>query len=243
MTTKIWLVINGLLLSAIVLCGVMFWLYGRRMADLQKTVESKDAELGRSSYFIGAFPENMPWINKFLVKTRYSLQIWSDHCAYGNFSNPEQYAEYSSTIKQLKQKNVTITIHIYESKTADAMTKSQFNLTKAGDSAEFRALVKSNRFKKYFEYNNQHKTPKTVPKTVEEFVSLMNNDEEACISELSEQGISIEQDVSSPLPLFTWVQDDDEAIFSMYNLGPDAREVSLYTKDKQLVNLLKSIRH
>jgi hypothetical protein len=69
----------------------------------------------------------------------------------------------------------------------------------------------------------------------------MNSVQNKCAEKLSAAGVRVHRTISITLPIFMWMRDGDEAIFSMYNLGDRAREVSLVTKDRSLITMLDEI--
>ena len=194
--------------------------------------------------FVGTFPRNIPNITELIDRAGSTLVVLADFCAYGQYSAPAEFAAYKAALKAARQRDrdVDVELHIYDQITADRMTASQFNLAEPDKAnAGFETERQTDRFKSFFAYHRAHGSPKTEPASVEEFADLMRREQAACIAELAGAGIRIYQDISSPLPLFVWVRDRDEAIFSVYNLGPSSREVSLNTTDKGLLNLLDDI--
>jgi hypothetical protein len=205
----------------------------RQVEDLQKKTEELRAIAERPPIqFVGTFPDNMRSITKLANDTKVKLLIVGDYCAYGHYSNPEAYAEYIRALEMLADKNISVDMYLYDDETTRKTLISQFT-------DDFTKIENSQKFKHYFD--EVHHRDLRRPRNLGEFETVMNSQQKKCVNELSAKGVSIHRTIANTLPLFIWLRDGDEAVFSVYNLGDNAREVSISTKDKALVNLLEEI--
>lgn len=205
----------------------------KQVDELQKKTEELEIIAERPPIqFVGTFPDNMKTITRVAKDTKVKLLVVGDYCAYGHYSNPEGYKEYIQTLETLADNNVSVDMYLYDDETTRKTLISQFT-------SDFRKIENSQKFKHYFD--DVHRSDLKRPRSLTEFESVMNTQQKSCVDELSAKGVSIHRTISNTLPLFIWLRDGDEAVFSVYNLGDNAREVSIATKDKTLVNLLEEI--
>ena len=167
----------------------------------------------------------------------------ADYCAYGQFSSPTGSDHYRNSLKAIQKKGSRVEIHVYEPKLAAAMTAQQFNLQDASSAQNNNiSLRNQQRFDAYFDYHAKLNAQMKPPDDYAKFLDIMNDQQSNCINDLQKAGVEIHRDVSEALPVFMWVRDEsEEAVFSIYNLGHDSREISQVTKNKHIVLLLKDI--
>lgn len=198
--------------------------------------------LGEQTQYVNEFPRNIPAITELIEETRLGLLIVSDFCAYGHYSNPAAYAAYKETLIKQRAAGVDIEMHIYDRRRANESTAEQFDLAEPTTaSANYKAMRQSEVYRNYFRFHRARGIDLTEPETVSEFAALMAADQAACVDELRAAGIRVAADISARLPLFIWLSDQQRAIFSVFNLGHGAREVSLATNDRNLVVMLGEI--
>jgi hypothetical protein len=224
---------------ALIAClGLSLFQVSRYRDALKKAQQTQPGD----TRYLAAFPENMVAINDLISRTTFHLVVVTDFCGYGHFSAPELFAVYEDSLISKKKNGVFVEVHLYDQTTTDTMTASQFDLGDPNQcDAAFAALKREPKFAAYFKYHGNSNPPLQVPVNVQEFVALMSAQQGKCVQRLQEGGVFVRNDVHSPLPVFMWIRDDEEAIFSMYNLGHHAREISLITRDRNLVLMLRSI--
>jgi hypothetical protein len=220
-----------LLLLALGVAGYQLHQLQQQVADLQsQTAKLREIAERPPTQYVDVFPDNMSRITRLVSEAKAKLTIVGDFCAYGHYSNPSAYGNYFDAIKKLAEANVGVEMYLYDDAVYKKATDSQLG-------TDFNTLKNSIRFKRYFEFH-----PKTTrPNNMKEFRALMDSEQNKCVEALSEAGVRVHKNISIMLPIFMWMRDADEAIFSMYNLGDRAREVSLVTKDRSLINMLDEI--
>jgi hypothetical protein len=197
----------------------------KQTADLQEL--TKHAPIR----FVGTFPHNMSSLTQLAQATINKLLVVGDFCAYGHYSNPEAYREYLNALEELPSKGAAVEMFLYNDDTAQKATLSQFP-------TDFSNITNDPKFKHYFDDLHPHLAK---PHTVKEFTTAINAEQDTCVRELQTKGVKVYKTITATLPLFIWLRDNKEAIFSVYNLGDEAREVSLSTTDDTLNILLQEI--
>lgn len=199
--------------------------------------------LNNAGAFVGDFPNNMPAIDNLIGHTTTKLYIVNDFCGYGQFSSPGVSRDYRNALVKLRKADMRVEVHVYTAELGAQMTAEQFNLQETSRASDtYKALSNKQAFKDYFAYHKENNDPLTIPPDYQSFLQLMNDEQTKCVDEFKTAGIDIRTDVSQRLPVFMWVRDDsEEAIFSIYNLGHDSREISEETRNKAIVLLLKDI--
>lgn len=196
-------------------------------------VVSKVDRLSRAhaTEYVGNFPANMTAINELLNDVTSTLVVAADVPAYGSFSNPTAYEEYKQNLRKLLTTNRTVTYLIYDEATAERVTRAQFNV----EWATFSASEKFSNWRKF-----HRKDP--IPQNLDEFLNILKRINDELKSELLQLGATVKT-VSSDLPVFLWVADDERAIFSFYNLkGREVTEVSFQTNDANLIQVLNELQ-
>jgi hypothetical protein len=186
-----------------------------------------------STKYIGVFPENMNSINDLIASTHKDLWIIADVPAYGGFSTPSQYQQYIQGIKELAIRSGQpqgVRILTWDSKTR----RESFNHLFGDRTIE--QLREFDIYKKYFQYWKK----KAQPKTLDDFYNVVESENYEFQRRVSEMGTDINE-TSTRLPVFLWLSDDKEAIFSFYYYGGNGREVSFRTTDPKLIQVLREL--
>ena len=220
-----------LLVAALAIAGYQLHQLENRVAALQAQTEKlREIAERPPTQYVNTFPANMERITRLIAETKDKLTVVTDFCAYGHYSNPAGYKDYFSAIKKLADTNIAVEMYLYDDPTYKKATVSQLG-------TDFEILRNKTAFARYFEAHPN--TPR--PRSMKEFTALMDSEQGKCAQKLSEAGVRVSRTIGITLPIFMWVRDGDEAVFSMYNLGDRAREVSLVTRDKSLITLLDEI--
>jgi hypothetical protein len=185
---------------------------------------------------IGHFPENMRAIVALIKATTERLVIATDVASYGQLSNPDECARYHAALVACVARDVSVEIIAYSGARSDAERRWQFtDYVKKGDDG-FRELVGEDRWKHFAEKNG--------------IVNVKNCDDvfEALVfADLKfRHGISQTStvkvfDLPNPvdtLPVFFWLRDGEEAIFSLFTVGENQREISFRTIDQSITDIL-----
>ncbi len=183
-----------------------------------------------STRYVDTFPRNLPSIIDLIDRTTSSLCIVTDTPAYGHYSNPSAFEQYRLKLQVLASpdKNITINLLTYDDSKRNFYAKHQFGIT------EITQLRERDSYKAYFAYWKN----KRQPKTMDDFYKLIHENNDKFRRELGQYDNIKICETDNQLPIFLWMRDENEAIFSFYNYGLSPREVSFRTNDQKLLAVL-----
>jgi len=75
--------------------------------------QAKEIIKSMPTQYIGAFPETIDDINKYIKDAKKSIVIFEDVAAYGIFSDPERFHETVTLLRE-KSKHIPITLYVYD---------------------------------------------------------------------------------------------------------------------------------
>lgn len=200
-----------------------------RFRELSNLIEEITESV--STHYVDVFPQNIDAIVELMDNTKERLLIMTDIAGYGHFSSPSLWRKYNAKIKDLLEKKIELDITIYSQSKATQSLRNQF-----GPDTQFEEIAKSSSFATYF----KHFPGLTQPKTTEEFLQMRVKAQEDVFDRLQALGAPLSR-TESFVPVFMWIRDGREAIFSFHTQGIGAREVSFRTQDKRLIDTLNLI--
>ena len=207
-----------------------------RLVDSRRELRAVSSS---SAKYIGDFPQNLKQITELVKSTQRHLVVVADYPGYANYTDPKLFDEYWKEIKALAARSapkVRIDVYFYNSATADCAQQLQFAQKRSPESAD--AWKTDPRFARYMTHRRIPENQQ--PRTSAALDQLLLKFDEDMIRQMQDLDIRVRR-VSVLLPLFIWMKDEEEAVFSFYNLGDDVREVSLETRDAQLIQTLLAL--
>lgn len=188
-----------------------------------------------STRYVDTFPRNMPEITNLIGTTKNSLLIVTDVAAYAQYSGPGAFDEYNSVLHRLASpdKKIDIKLLCYDSETESVYREKQFGIK---NEEEFKKLQDTEMYKAWI----RHRGGKNPPQSVKDFYDLLHERNRTFLNDLSDRNVKIKV-TKKELPVFLWIVDGKEAIFSFYNYGKSPREVSFRTIDQNLIKKLQEI--
>jgi hypothetical protein len=198
----------------------------------------------QSTKYVDVFPDNMLEINKLLEdRVQQSLTVVVDIAAYAHFSSPSESGRYVEALTKLSRKGIKIKFICYDPKTAQSYLKKQFGweeLVKKNHGSEAEAWKRftENNSEKVTAYKNMHQSD--MPQSMDDLVNQITNAGDELLTMLKQRGAEIKE-TSNDLPIFMWVGDNSEAIFSLHTYGQDPREHSFKTSDHAFIERLNDI--
>jgi hypothetical protein len=202
-----------------------------------------------STQYVNVFPDNMPKINELLEKTQKSLVIVSDIGAYGHFSSPHNSNSYVGELDRLSDpaKKIDLEFICYSRAAADEHLQDQFGLN------TLLASFNGDQGKAWQKFHDDHKDAFAAyrpwhynkePIDMDDLKKQINDATDGLLTMLrSRKGQeSIYLASKTELPIFMWIIDDKEAIFSFHTYGQNAREDSFRTTDPRFIARLKEIK-
>ncbi len=187
-----------------------------------------------STRYVDNFPYNMEEITKLISNTKRKLIILSDVPAYGHYSNPEGFYKYKQAINDLlmPNRNINVVVIAGNQKIRRESRKIQYN------NKSFDEIVTNIKYIKYFEIFPHIIPPKE--KSIEGFFEWLDERNKHFEDEIKNNGALV-LEVINEISSHVWLRDDAEAIFTFYNSFRDSNEVSFFTKDKRIIDLLITI--
>lgn len=180
-----------------------------------------------STRFVGVFPKNMGDVIEVVGKSSQSVDIMIDICAYGHYSYPEFFMEYSHALESLSAKGegVTVRMIVYDqARAAQDQDDVFYNVP-----GFFEREVTSKRFEKFFKLNRGW----TEPTTEEGLKEVLFSEQAIHQDNLRRKGVEI-RTISETMLLFMWLSDRQEAVFS-FRSEKGERELSFRTRDGNLL--------
>jgi len=191
--------------------------------------------------YVEVFPRNVPALTKLIESTGDHLAVVADYCGYASYSAPERYAEYKSALIGVAARGKDVDLRVYKERAAEEMMARQFGLDKPNAEEAYKAMSAGPIFKAYFAYYENIGKRRSIPEGSRAFVQLMLKDETDCVEELRSKGVKVLRELTSQPPLFIWIKDNNQAMFSVYNLSSDPKEIAMITENSTLVRLLGDI--
>jgi hypothetical protein len=185
---------------------------------------------------IGHFPENLRAIVELIGNTKKRLVIATDVASYGHLSNPDECARYHAALVACAARSVSVEIIAYSGARADAERRWQFtDYVKKGEDG-FRELVGEERWKRFAAKNGIV----NVKNCDDVFKALVFADLKFRhgISQTSTVKVFDLPNPVDTLPVFFWLRDGEEAIFSLFTVGENMREISFRTIDQSITDIL-----
>ncbi len=229
--TKIWgfIVKSSPFITVLALALAIYHLTLSKLTD--ETVQKiKNAV---STQYVGTFPGNMKAITEILSQTRKSLIIVTDVPAYGCYSNPEDHQKYRQILENLAKPDGGIKIRMvfYSKHKRHESDKDQFA------NETFDKIKKRSTYKHFFEY---WKGKKVEPRDTLGFYKMLNQENTDFEDRFSKFPVDIYY-TSKDLPVFMWLRDSTEVVFSFRNYGVAPREVSFSSRDRDVIDVLLKI--
>jgi hypothetical protein len=185
---------------------------------------------------IGHFPENLRAIVELIENSNKRLVIATDVANYGQLSNADECARYHAALVDCEARSVSVEIIAYSGARADAERRWQFtDYVKKGEDG-FRELVGEERWIRFAEKNRIV----NVQNCDDVFKALVYADLNFRhgISQTSTVKVFDLPNAVDTLPVFFWLRDGEEAIFSLFTIGEKGREISFRTVDQSITDIL-----
>lgn len=196
--------------------------------DLSTSTERLEDQL--STRRIGVFPDFMPKIVELLRSATESVVIFVDFPAYGEFSKPEAFKEYAEVIED---KSSLIQLLCLDDDARCELTRDQVG----SDPQDDRKGSNDDRIREYLDFRGL--SYELEPLDRDAFVQLLAAGDTNTLE--GEFGAAERWVTTVAMPLYFWIVDDEDAVFALAQLEPDALEVGFRTSDADMIGALKGI--
>lgn len=181
-----------------------------------------------STRFVGQFPKNMGAILEVLSHATSHVEIMVDIVAYGHYSDPGAFMKYRQQLEELAKNEKILLNMVVQGPTLIAEgRRRQFK------PEDFPGLQATTEYKQFIK-------KKSTPKDYEAFIELLAKEETYWEDHIRRQGASISP-CEDPFPLFLWLVDDREAVFSFQTYGEHYHEICFRTLDGNLVKAFSEL--
>lgn len=192
----------------------------------------RDILVKNSTLYVGTFPNNMKEIISLIDSTEKELFLAIDFPSYGCYSDPSLNEEYKNSLRKLvKNKKVNLKMVVYNSEKAKEASSEQF------EGAYWSFFENSHQLGVFNEFHGGRENPSDFNELIKLFLEL----DSEFVKSLKSIGFEGFKLTNKDLPAYIWISDNDKAIFSFYNLQGIHSEVSFFTKDRNLIKVLKTI--
>lgn len=202
---------------------------GFAFADLYVSLEALKKITASLSTRHEQFPDSLHGITDMLDADDIAhVRIMVDFVDYGSYADPEWFDRYRAVLNRLARLSTKVEVLSHESQFARKTLIDRFK-----------------NFDKTTKYQEWLLKLKLEPNTtVEQFVDALQKREKLENEQLTENGIKL-QHGKSPLPLFCWIRDEQQAVvcFPLHKMAPDiapghrlrGEELTFVTSDPNLV--------
>ncbi|MCF0039791.1 hypothetical protein [Dyadobacter fanqingshengii] len=194
---------------------------------------------------IGEFPANLNKINILLENAKDSVHILADVPAYGQFSSPDDYLKYKRFLdginagskRKIEVKMVTYGADKRIEKIREQFSQAKIIYTELNPNGTLKKKI-DNYFEKLF---TRRQNEKIDIKEYDLYRYIEEVNKNLVYSIKTTTTIDYLEENRSNFPMFIWVRDGEEAIFSLINYPNNTTEVAFETVDKPLVSMLENI--
>jgi hypothetical protein len=192
------------------------------------TEEMEDIADSVSTRYIGNFPKNLKDVVNLTTAARRELLVMADFVNYGHYWKPEGYEELLRELELARDNGVKVRFLVHDEKPAMQVLQRLLPEEKCWPP---RASDESYEHF-FFVYPGIER-----PKNYDEFLSILRRKGREAASQLFDKGVQIKL-MPNQERLFFCVEDDEEAVFSLENVG-DTEPLCFRTRDAKLIKTLK----
>jgi len=230
-----WIGEDLLAFTAIVFAMVQFLDAREGEQDLRTIEKAMETAVDRlSTRAIGPFPDNLDDIIELVRDAKSSVQILLDFPGYGLYSEPELHGQYLAALTTAATRpNVQFQLISYD----DGLTQQESKLELPFDLTALRRKDRE-KLERYLKANSID--AKSAPRTRQELENLLRAQQDNNLQMLkghitNRNGLEHKY-LCERVPLFLWLVDKREAVFTFKNLERNDQTYSIRTTDGWLVN-------
>jgi len=183
--------------------------------------------------YIGQFPNYLQQIVDLMDRAERHIVIFCDFPAYGSFSSPRRFINYRQKLEEKLADNLPVQLTCLDRDERIKVTRKQFS--RPWDQWT-RDPQHEEQLKSFLKHHG-----KTGDLSGEDFISLLQEDDEVMLKTMRGAGAEVIE-VNKDMPLYYWVIDNQEAIFTITVLSEEVVEYGFRTIDQQLINALSEMR-
>lgn len=181
-----------------------------------------------STRFVGVFPDSLPTITQLINSANQSVEVLTDHVAFGAFSAPEDFAQYRIALTSAATR-ASVTVIAFSANVREAALQAQFKSTQPLEKSFFDP--ESPRWVKFHRFNSNT----MVPTDWAGFLGLVKQLNDDVAKVLSGSGVTVHK-TEEEAPILMWIVDRKIAAFSFHNR--EGKEIAIATSDPQILAML-----
>lgn len=186
--------------------------------------------------YIGEFPDFFETsICQCINRAEKEVFIACDFPAYGSFSKPEIYEKYLELLKNKRSKGVEVKVIMLNEKGRKELNALQF----AQSEEQWKSLQENKSFIDKLEKFRLRSSRKIINQ--KDFFEALTKHQNFAATNLITKYADTVTELSSIMPIYIWIADEKNAVFSIPTFGEYSVEHGFETKDKNLIKALRSI--
>ena len=212
-------------------CALLVAAYQHDQArEMQKHLITISSSI--ATQYCGEFPHFMPEIVRKMREAENNVTIMCDIPGYGHYSRPDDYELYRAAIVDLVAKKKTVDLTVYSEKRAQDALDIQFSELPTEDNSAAWAVFRAYEKRRNESISDVGALRKSLAKQNEEHVD-----------QFEKERLRSMDRVDKAMPVYFWIVDDKEAIFSFAGLRVKPSSVAFRTVDPKLIEIFKRILH
>jgi len=212
----------------------------------------KMIETSMSTRYLKEFPDFIPEISTLIQRAEHTITILCDIPAYGFFSNNSDYNKYEYSIATVNDNNkIQIELICLEETTRCEFYSEEFLQKNRWTNPDQQWLEwKTRNESKLMQlsdveneiYMEKGRVVKDL--TVEQFVEILEKANKKMLDGAAFSGEKKKDIIKESMPVFFWIVDEKEAIFSIPSISEDGSftEHGFFTHDQKIISALNSMK-
>ncbi len=215
----------------------------KESSQLTKNIEKHEEKLNRiqeslSTKYLDQFPFYLNDIAKLLDRAKQRIFIIVDIPGYGIFSNPNGWLLFKQSIERKVNEGIEVSVILYSKEKRIKILKEQFH-HKGNEFKEWiNSSIMKDKVNKYLQRFGEGF--KLSELTHESYIQISENAQLKILNEIFSSIDIFETD--DFIPIYFWMIDDSEAIFSIPAFTEDATEHGFFTSDQSFIKALIQMR-
>lgn len=186
---------------------------------------------------IGQFPDYMKTIVDLVGKSNKNVTILCDFPAYGCFSAPSDFLAYRQTLERKIEEGKLVRITSLDSPSRGALSREQFSLEEK-DLGKWEEWKTKNQ-ERLTIFLNSHGGTTVGDLTLKHFTYLLEEEDQRMLKRPFKKENSTA--TKEYIPVYFWIIDESEAVFSIPSFTERATEHGFHTSDHRLILGLKDL--
>jgi hypothetical protein len=226
----------GVIAIVLSIVAIVFaWIQHR---DAHTTLsEMKQLAEQTTTGYVGMFPVNMKHIITMFQRAQKKIVVFTDFAGYGSYTDPDTYSNYQQGLLAAvgRSRDLRVTLFAYNAPLRNQILRTQFDHSKF-DARVFLGGIDE----KLDRYVARKKSRGIIISDYEGFIAQMLADETDYFRVFQTEERIDCFDLTEIVPIYLWMIDDNECIFSFENEPEKGTDFSFRTRDGRLIDYFES---